>query len=194
MVNIVLLIGWPTWYSNLYKKTFYFSRNLRFCKQVFTWRVHNKTKTFYLTRNLLFCKQEVTSPINLKLFNTLFNFLFEGNEKIAWNMNFVFIKAKIMLSFLFFLTLIETKFMFQAIFSLPSNRKLNNVWNNFSLISEFFFCQTRRTHQNRNEHDSCKSEPLCNSPILEGSKITNEELMDTSVSHRWPQVWVFWSC
>lgn len=41
---------------------------------------------------------------------------------------------------------------------------------------------------NRNEHDSCKSEPLCNSPILEGSKITNEELMDTSVSHRWPQV------
>ena len=54
-----------------------------------------------------------------------------------------------------------------------------------------FFCQTRRTHQNRNEHDSCKSEPLCNSPILEGSKLTNEELMDTSVSHRWPQVCIF---
>ena len=56
---------------------------------------------------------------------------------------------------------------------------------------KYFFRQTRKTHQNRNEHDSCKSEPLCNSPILEGSKITNEELMDTSVSHRWPQVWVF---
>ena len=77
-----------------------------------------------------------TSLIKLKLFNTLFNFLFEGNEKIAWNMNFVFIKAKIILSFLFFLALIETKFMFQAIFSSPSNRKFNKVLNNFSLIGE----------------------------------------------------------
>ena len=117
----------------------------------------SQKKKKYLSRNLLFCQQEVTSPIKLKLFNTLFNFLFEGNEKIAWNMNFVSIKAK----------------------------KNKN--------DKMIFCQTRRTHQNRNEHDSCKSEPLCNSPILEGSKITNEELMDTSVSHRWPQVWVFWS-
>ena len=32
------------------------------------------------------------------------------------------------------------------------------------------------------------SEPICNAPILEDPKISDEELMDTSVSHKWPQV------
>ena len=54
----------------------------------------------------------------------------------------------------------------------------------------FFSVRFEELTQNRQEHDYCKSEPLCNSPILEGTKVTNEELMDTSVSHRWPQVWV----
>ena len=36
--------------------------------------------------------------------------------------------------------------------------------------------------------ESCPSEPISNSPILEDAKITNEELMDTAVSYRWPQV------
>ena len=92
-------------------------------------------KPILFFKNLLFYKQEVTSPIKLKLFN----FLFEGDEKIAWNMNFVSIKAKKNKNDKMILTLIKTKFMFQAIFSLPSNRKLNKVLNNFSLISEVWF-------------------------------------------------------
>ena len=102
-----------------------------------------KQKTFYVSRNLLFCKQEVTSPIKLKLFNTLFNFLFEGDEKIAWNMNFVSIKAKKNKNDKMILALIKTKFILQAIFSLPSNRKLNKVLNNFSLISDVWFFSVR---------------------------------------------------
>ena len=39
-----------------------------------------------------------------------------------------------------------------------------------------------------NRDQSCPSDPIDNSPILEDPKITNEELMDTAVSYRWPHV------
>ena len=55
-------------------------------------------------------------------------------------MNFVSIKAKKNKNDKIILALIKTKFIFQAIFSLPSNRKLNKVLNNFRLIGEVTSC------------------------------------------------------